>query len=347
MLVGEKKIIELQVIEYPDSSQQNKYNYELKLGKTEGLLHPEKILFSNRTTISLEIEAIKPVSQSNLAVISCKFYSKHFSDEENCGKSLNDSFIRVSILKSDLVEVLCIVVGWTYFVLWSASFYPQIWMNLRRKSVIGMDFNYVFLNVVANGSYTIFNSLMYFNRRVQTEYLMDQPYAPLPVLFNDVVFAGHALIFSLVYSLQAIIYERGSQRLHPFLWIGGVVFIFASVSLFGLCMVNLISLLQLANLFSYVKIVCMTPMYLPQLYLNYTRKSTSGFAIETIMLDFSGGVLSLMQMVFQAWNLDDWSGFVGNPVKFGLALLTMILDLGFFIQHFCLYQNRREETMKV
>ncbi|CAJ0573951.1 unnamed protein product, partial [Mesorhabditis spiculigera] len=321
-------------------------HYKFEFNKAQALGHPSKFFFSN-TALSppIEIMGKNPVSQTNFEISSCTARTREGNETllEDCMESIPVPFVRFSVLKSNFVDTLCMLVGWAYFVLWSASFYPQIWLNFRRKSVIGMDFNYVFLNVLGNGSYTIFNTLMYFNEQVQAEYLQEQPYSPLPVLLNDVVFAAHALIFSFVYAFQACIYERGSQRLHPFYYITGVIYIFGSVSVLGLLAVGIITRLQIANIFSYVKILVTTPMYLPQLYFNYTRKSTSGFAIEAIWLDFSGGVLSFLQMVLQAWNVNDWSNFTGNPVKFALALITMFLDSLFFFQHYIIYRNSVEE----
>ena len=34
--------------------------------------------------------------------------------------------------------------------------------------------------------------------------------------------------------------------------------------------------------------------YMPQVYLNYSRKSTVGFSLENVLLDFSGGFFSFM-----------------------------------------------------
>ena len=37
--------------------------------------------------------------------------------------------------------------GWLYFVSWSVSFYPQAVLNYRRKSVVGMSFDFQTLTV--------------------------------------------------------------------------------------------------------------------------------------------------------------------------------------------------------
>ena len=50
------------------------------------------------------------------------------------------------------------VVGWIYFAAWSVSFYPQTWMNFRRKSVIGLSFDYQLYNLVRNGQREVVSS---------------------------------------------------------------------------------------------------------------------------------------------------------------------------------------------
>lgn len=82
--------------------------------------------------------------------------------------------------------------------------------------------------------------------------------------------------------------------------------------------------------------------YCPQVWINYKRKSTVGFSIGGILLDFSGGVLSNLQLVIDSSLQADWSGITGNPVKFGLANVSIIFDVIFFVQHYILYRHARE-----
>lgn len=44
------------------------------------------------------------------------------------------------------------------------------------------------------------------------------------------------------------------------------------------------------------KLVIILLKYIPQLYWNYVRKSTKGWSIWGVILDFSGGILSFSQM---------------------------------------------------
>lgn len=39
-----------------------------------------------------------------------------------------------------------------------------------------------------------------------------------------------------------------------------------------------------------------------QAYMNYKRKSTVGWSIGNVLLDFTGGVLSILQMILQSYN---------------------------------------------
>lgn len=79
--------------------------------------------------------------------------------------------------------------------------------------------------------------------------------------------------------------------------------------------------------------------YIPQLWINYTRQSTVGWSIDQILLDFAGGVLSIVQLVLDSSMQGDWSGLTGNPVKLGLGNVSIAFDLIFFFQHYCLYRD--------
>jgi cystinosin len=73
--------------------------------------------------------------------------------------------------------------------------------------------------------------------------------------------------------------------------------------------------------------------------MNYKRKSTAGWSIINILLDFTGGSLSLLQMFLLAYNFNDWSSIFGSPTKFGLGFFSIIFDIVFMIQHYGLYRN--------
>jgi cystinosin len=87
-------------------------------------------------------------------------------------------------------------------------------------------------------------------------------------------------------------------------------------------------------LLGYVKLLCSLVKYCPQAYLNYRRKSTTGWSIWQILLDFAGGILSLLQLILDSALQADWSGIYGNPVKLGLSNTSLFFDVIFMTQHY-------------
>lgn len=61
------------------------------------------------------------------------------------------------------------VIGWCYFFQWSISFYLQIYTNYQRKSVVGLNFDYVSLNIVGYVLYSTFNIGLYFIPKIQVK----------------------------------------------------------------------------------------------------------------------------------------------------------------------------------
>ena len=100
------------------------------------------------------------------------------------------------------------------------------------------------------------------------------------------------------------------------------------------------NLLDFLYFLSYVKVGITAVKYIPQVMLNYQRKSTAGWAIWNILLDFSGGSLSIIQLIGDSFAQDgSWTGVIGNPAKLGLGLVSICFDVIFIVQHYVLYRN--------
>lgn len=91
---------------------------------------------------------------------------------------------------------------------------------------------------------------------------------------------------------------------------------------------------------SYVKLVVTLVKYMPQIVTNYRNRSTQGWSIAQILLDFAGGILSLAQLGIDSYLQRDWSGITGNPVKLALGNVSMFFDIIFMVQHYCLYRGK-------
>merc|ERR1712228_1159935 len=65
-----------------------------------------------------------------------------------------------------------------------------------------------------------------------------------------------------------------------------------------------------------------------------------------VLLDFTGGSFSIIQMILISYNNDDWTGIFGDPTKFGLGLFSVIFDIFFMLQHYVFYRgNLPHETL--
>ncbi len=109
---------------------------------------------------------------------------------------------------------------------------------------------------------------------------------------------------------------------------------------------NHLSTLTLLYFYSYVKLAITIIKYVPQAWMNYKRKSTEGWSIGNILLDFTGGVLSVLQMFLLAINYDDWSSIFGSPTKFGLGLFSVLFDILFIVQHYILYRSKEPTVVQ-
>lgn len=63
--------------------------------------------------------------------------------------------------------------------------------------------------------------------------------------------------------------------------------------------------LDFLNACSYIKLAITLIKYVPQAVMNYRRKSTVGWSIGNILLDFTGGTLSMLQMLLNAYNYSE------------------------------------------
>jgi len=248
-------------------------------------------------------------------------------------------YVRVDVMKSKGLDTFSTIVGWIYFVAWSISFYPQIIENFRRKSVIGLNFDFLSLNIVGFSVYGCFNVALFWITSIQDAYFDKNPQGVNPVQANDVFFTIHAVFACLVTIVQCKIYQRGNQRISRIcLGLLVLIFLFLAASLIS-SLAGALPWLQFLYFCSYVKLGITLVKYIPQAYMNYRRKSTVGWSIGNILLDFTGGALSILQMILISYNNDDWGSIFGDPTKFGLGFFSILFDILFIIQHYCLYRG--------
>ncbi|KAK5043102.1 hypothetical protein LTR13_000873 [Exophiala sideris] len=246
---------------------------------------------------------------------------------------INDADKRATILK---------VVSST--IAWSASFYPQPWLNWNRKSTLGLTIDFPLLNVLGFLSYSISTCSFMYSPTIRDQYAARHPLSPEPtVQINDVAFGVHAVVlvvltysqfFPGLWGFKVSSHQTASK---PVL---GIFWGWQQQDPQDWAWIDVLYTL------GYVKLICTFVKYIPQVILNFNRKSTVGWSIEQILCDITGGVLSLMQLVIDASFQGDWSGIIGNSLKFGLSNISIAFDVIFIVQHFILYRGQDDLTIK-
>lgn len=177
------------------------------------------------------------------------------------------------------------------------------------------------LNVVGFACYAAYNVAFYCT-----------PEPPL-IQSNDVAFSVHALILSCLTLGQVYYYDSLGRR--PILILTGSLV--GGLCLVAGALVGLWTWRQMLYMLSFVKIGISFIKYIPQVILNYQRKSTVGWSIWQILLDLQGGVLSDAQLL-----LDGRGNMEGNWAKLCLGSVSILFDTIFLTQHYILYRNRDE-----
>jgi len=259
------------------------------------------------------------------------------------------------------LEFISGLFGWIYFFAWSLSFYPQSLLNFRRKSTSGTTVDFPLINCLGFFAYFVANLAFYYSPLIRSQYASRHKGLTPTVQFNDITFAAHGLLLSLITT---------SQYFFPSAWgfrpsVGNRPSRFVLGIFFG-CIVGVIAVLfvvlgsperdRLAPArgawvwldaiyaISYVKLVVTLVKYTPQVVVNYRNRSTVGWSILQILLDFAGGILSIAQQGVDSYLQGDWSGITGNPVKFALGNVSMIYDVIFMTQHYILYPDAEGKT---
>ncbi|KAJ1329350.1 cystinosin [Microdochium nivale] len=251
------------------------------------------------------------------------------------------------------LEILSGLFGWVYFFCWSASFYPQPILNYRRKSTAGSVIDFPFINTLGFLAYFISNSAFYWSPVIRHQYALRNKGLTPTVALNDIAFAIHATIISFILVTQYIVpswwgFERAPGARPSRLMLGIFFGSFVGVAI----MISVVAgvppdadpatswaWLDVIYTISYVKLIITIVKYMPQLIYNFRNRSTKGWAIGGMILDFVGGVLSIAQLGIDSYLQNDWSGITGNPVKFTLGNVSMIYDVFFMLQHYCWFAD--------
>ncbi|RFU34992.1 hypothetical protein B7463_g1390, partial [Scytalidium lignicola] len=261
-----------------------------------------------------------------------------------------------------LLHFLSQVFGWVYTLCWSLSFYPQPILNFRRKSTTGTTIDFPAINLPGFAAYFISNLAFLYSPLIRHQYALRNNGLTPTVQFNDLAFAGHAVLLSFITLTQFYtplwgFKERNKSGVGVTISTGVLGVLVGCV--FGVLLTIFLVVfrndpdaktgwawIDVVYAVSYVKLFITLVKYMPQVITNYCNHSTQGWAIEQILLDFVGGILSIAQLGIDSYLQRDWSGITGNPVKLALGNSSIVFDLIFIVQHYILYRGAVEKEIR-
>ena len=85
--------------------------------------------------------------------------------------------------------------------------------NFNRKSVIGLNLDFVALNTTGYLAYAVYNICLATVDGFQQAYFKHFKGSQIPVQLNDILFASHGFVVNVLICVQCIFYERGDQEL--------------------------------------------------------------------------------------------------------------------------------------
>jgi cystinosin len=256
--------------------------------------------------------------------------------------------------EEDALYYISHILGWIYFAAWSISFYGQVIENFRRKSVSGLNFDFEVYNLVGFTTYTVYNIRGYIDDNLGTG----------TVQIQDIFFAGHALLLTLVTLIQILYYFNPKDKDQK---VSQITITIISVMIWGAILLVIVEsgleyydphvkedrkyIFNSLVYMGWCKVFISLIKYIPQVISNYRRKSTIGWNIHNILLDFTGGAFSFGQNIVDSFRDEFSVTSEGQPkalniAKYALSFISIFFDIIFITQHYILYKHSNSDLGK-
>ncbi|CAD8096583.1 unnamed protein product [Paramecium primaurelia] len=250
---------------------------------------------------------------------------------------------------SKALDILSNFIGWTYIFCWSFSFYGQLYENFKVKNVKGIAFEFLGLNLTGYLFLSAYSSAGYYKGGDS-----GWPFSG-NITLQDLIFAFHSVGITILTILQIAYYYKEGDNSGVSLWcIIVLITLWSSTILyivltwiFGWEVIFKEEKLNVLYWMGYEKLFVTLIKNIPQVYLNYKRKSTVGWSIFNILLAFFGGILSFLQMLIDQINGKSVNLVDMNIVKFILNWIVLGFDLIFILQHYILYHPKRNKAKDI
>lgn len=196
-------------------------------------------------------------------------------------------------LRNEGYATLSNILGWIYFLAWTVSFYPQIFLNWRQRNTEGLSLGFELLNLLGFLFYSVYALSFFLLPQIQEAYRKRHNGHENKVTIQDVVFACHATILTALTVAQMLHYD-GIRIYRRLSWPIFMV-------LTGLLVITCVALVVVSArgdgpsdwllylyTISFMKLFVSVIKGVPQAFLNYRRKSTVGWSIHNVLCDFTG-----------------------------------------------------------
>jgi cystinosin len=101
-------------------------------------------------------------------------------------------------MADSFLPIISRLFGWVYTLCWSLSFYPQPIVNFQRRSTSGTTIDFPAINILGFAAYFISNVAFLYSPHIRKEYALRHHGLTPTVQVNDVAFAAHAVVLSVI-----------------------------------------------------------------------------------------------------------------------------------------------------
>lgn len=246
-------------------------------------------------------------------------------------------------LTTPIYDTISNIIGYTSFVCWSVSFYPQIITNYRNNSVVGVSTDGQVISWFNYFCYFISSTSLLWNQDMKEKFTTGQDSdIHISAWSKDLINSMQALLFATVLLYQVIIYR------------GFIINPISSVTVGLITSISLVCITYVVGVFIYpsvcywldffqvlsiIMIALNVSSYLPQLCLNKKRLSTDGWNIWSVMLNTTASLLCLIHLVGDSISMNSTHLLHLHWLKVSFCFCNIFIGVLFFIQHFILYRN--------
>ena len=181
------------------------------------------------------------------------------------------------------------------------------------------------------------------------------------VQIQDIFFAAHALLITLITIIQILYFYDPSDKDQK---VSNITITIILVMIWGAILLVIVEngfeyydphvkenrkyIFNSLVYLGWCKVVISLIKYIPQVVSNFRRRSTIGWNIHNILLDFTGGAFSFGQNIIDSFRdefsitSDDQSKGL-NIAKYALSIISMLFDIVFMVQHYILFKNSNSD----